>query len=386
LIIGVPKETKTDERRVALQPYQVKILSGEENVILIEGNAGKAAGFPDSEYESCGAKIVHKETIYSDAQLILKVKCPLPEEVPYLRPGKMLFAYLHFDENISPHSILEIAQTGITALAYEWVCEDNHYPLLKPMSELTGCLYAVRSIELLAKHKGKIAGGYLSDIEPAHCLIIGLGNIGKNALKVCLMNNLSVDVVDKNPNEVDLKIADYITPYLGDLKKKIEVIAFDQNRPDEAIGEIDRRIHLYDIVLNCAVRRPDFPKSKCEYIISRSMVRKMQENSILCDATACDKDFIETSVSSEHLLYTYQDEGVIHYSCDHIPSYVPHTATKLLTQETFPYVKKLSKGFIKAIHESPALYKSVMAFNGNFTHELSAKKKALDFYPLCDLL
>ena len=199
MIIGIGKEIKTDEYRVALQPFQVKELNESGHQILVEKNCGHAAGFADAIYESSGARIVNKKKLYEQSEMILKIKCPFPEEIKYLREGQILFTYLHFDENIAPDKLMDIVNTGVTGLAYEWVREGSSLPLLEPMSALTGILFAVRSMEFLAKNKGKIAGSYLPSIQPAKCLIIGLGHIGTNSLQVMLMNNVEVDIVDKNP-------------------------------------------------------------------------------------------------------------------------------------------------------------------------------------------
>ena len=387
MIIGIGKEIKTDEQRVALQPFQVRELIKDGNQLLVEKDAGVLAGFPDEQYEQIGARIVDKDMLYQKSELVLKVKCPLPEEVPLLREGQILFTYLHFDENIAPDKIMDIVQTGVTGLAYEWVQEGNSLPLLEPMSAITGILFATRSLELLAKYKGKLAGKYLSIIEPARSLIIGLGHIGTNALKIMLMNQLKVDIVDKNPQTIEQRIQRYMDLSLWNQNKnQIDIIRFDQEHPEQAIKKMTQRMPTYDIVLNCAVRRPDFPKSKCEYIISRDMVKKMEKNSILCDTTACDKDLVETAISSEKLDYIYFDEDVLHYNCDHIPSYVANTSTKALTNATFPYVKLLTEGFIPAVKKSGGLFKSVMCYQGKLIHEYSARKKNLSFVKLEDLL
>ncbi len=387
MIIGVGKEIKTDEYRVALQPFQVKELIESGHQILVEKNAGYAAGFPDAIYESNGAQVVNKNILYKQSELILKIKCPFPDELECLREGQILFTYLHFDENIAPDKLMDIVNTGVTGLAYEWVREGSSLPLLEPMSALTGILFAVRSMEFLAKNKGKIAGSYLPSIEPAKCLIIGLGHIGTNSLQVMLLNNVEIDIVDKNPKTIEQRLQKYMNLNLWNAhKNRVSIIKFDQENPDSTIQEISKRISKYDIILNCAVRRPNLPKDKCEYLITRSMVQQMEKNSILCDTTACDRDLVETAISNERLDYVYFDEGVLHYNCDHLPSYVPSTATKMLTEATFPYIKMLANGFIDAVKKSQALFDSTMCYQGKLIHEYSAEKKGLSFTNLGKLL
>ena len=387
MVIGVGKEIKTDEHRVGLQPFQVKELAESGHKLLIEDNAGADAGFSNELYERNGAEIVDKDTLYQKSEMILKVKCPLPEELKYLRDGQILFTYLHFDENIPPEKLTNIIDTGVTGLAYEWVSKGNSLPLLEPMSAITGILFATRSMELLAQYKGKIPGKYISTINPAKALIIGVGHIGTNALNVLLMNRVKVDIVDKNPETLDSRVARYMdAEFWNQNKNDVDIITFDQNKPEQAINEMTKRMHTYDIVLLCAVRRPDFPKEKCEYLITRSMIKKMENNSIFCDTTACDKDLAETAISSEKMDYIYFDEGVLHYNCDHIPSYVANSSTQALTAATFPYIKMLAEGFRPAVSKSKGLFESVMCYKKKLIHEYSAKKKGLAFTNLRELL
>lgn len=387
MIIGIGKEIKTDERRVALQPHQAKELVEAGHTVLMEADSGRAAGFTDEMYREQGVTIVEKTRMYAQAEMILKVKCPLPQEVPLLRKGQILFTYLHFDENIAPQKLMEIVNTGVTSIAYEWVEENGGYPLLAPMSELTGILFAARSMELLAKYKGKIAGGYLPQIEQPRALIVGAGHIGANAANVFLMNNFKLDIIDKHPETLDKRILKYMKPWLWERhQKEVNVIPFNMNNPAEILEILSREISNYDIILNCAVRRPDLPKSKLEYLITEKMVETMPKGSVLCDTTACDKDFVETAVSSEKLDEIYFVHEVAHYNCDHIPSYTPQTSTKMLTEATFPYIRLLTAGFEKAVRRSPALFKAVMSYRGKLIHQYSAEKKNLPFTALDNLL
>ncbi len=388
MIIGVGKEIKTDERRVALLPEQVPLFTSKGHKVLVEKGAGERACFPDEAYISKGAEIVSKEELYQRASLIYKVKCPLPEEYKFLRKDQILFTYLHFDENIPPEKIYQIAETGVIGIAYEWVEVDGTYPLLRPMSELTGNLFALMSMDLLMKHKGKLPGGYQENLDPPKAMIIGIGHIGANALKVFLMNNLKVYVVDKHPETLRDRILKYVWQELWDAThENINVIPFDNQNPQNTLKKIEALMPHLDILINSAVRRPDLPKSKLEYLITRDMVSKMEPLSVVCDATACDKDFIETAISSEELFKTYIDENVVHYNCDHIPSLVPNSASILLSKETVPYAQILAdKGFERAVKEHPPLFKAVMCYKGKITHKYSCEKKNMPFTPLESLL
>lgn len=387
-IVGIGKDVKTDERRVALLPKHVKSLIEDGCVVLVERDAGEGAGFENEDYIKEGARVVSKEDLYSSCDLIVKVKCPLESEYKYLRKGQVLFAYLHFDENISSENIRKIASTGVTGIAYEWVEEGEDFPLLRPMSELAGTLFALRSMELLMKNKGILSGGFFDSLESPKAMIIGVGRMGANVLKVFLMNNTDVFIIDKQPETIEGRAVRYIDKELWHRNKsKLTIIKFDSENPLRIVKLIDALMEKLDIVINCAVRRPDLPKSKMEYLITKDMISRMSRGSVICDATACDKDLIETAVSSEKLLETYEVNSVIHYNCDHIPSLVPNTASTLLANATFPYVRTLAnEGFTRAISSNQALFKAVMCYQYHVTHQYTCKKKTLPYEDLGTLL
>jgi alanine dehydrogenase len=388
VIIGVARDIKTDERRVALLPEHVKRLIEEGHSVWVEAGAGEAAGFNDEEYAREGAEIVSKEKLYEESGIIVKVKCPMESEYRYLRSGQLLFAYLHFDENIAPENIKKIASTGVTALAYEWVEKEGDFPLLRPMSELAGILFALRSMDLLMQSRGMLPGGFFPSLAPPSAMIIGIGRIGANALKVALMNNMNIVIVDKHPETLEKRALKYIDEESWRQKKgQVKIIKFNNEKPHETIAQIATLAKDLDVIINCAVRRADLPKSRMEYLITQEMVSGMKKGSVVCDATACDRDLIETAVSSERLLETYELNGVIHYNCDHIPSLVPQAASILLANAVLPYVQLLAnEGFEGAIGQSQALVKAVMCHQGFITHEYTSKKKNLaykDIKTLC---
>ena len=335
--VGVLKERKRDERRVALRPDQTAALVAAGHEVLVEPGAGLASGFADADYAGSGAALDGRERIYDASELLLKVKCPLPEEYGFLKRGHIVFAYLHFDENIAPSEIERIVATGITGIAYEWVEKSGTLPLLTPMSEITGAIFALRAMELLVEHAGVLGGGYVDGWPESQAIVIGAGHIGSNAINVLLRNRFRVVVVDKHPETIEMRIRPYVDLGMWS-DARPEIIRFDESSPGASLEEIRRHLPETAIVICAAVRRPSLPKSRCEYLIDRAGVAAMPEGSVLCDATACDRDLIETAVSSESLTETYVEEGTVHYNCDHIPSLVPATATKLLTDATFPYV------------------------------------------------
>ncbi|OQX75437.1 MAG: hypothetical protein B6D61_10365 [Bacteroidetes bacterium 4484_249] len=387
--IGVIKETKTDETRVALQPFQVKVLIANGHKIYVENNAGVLAGFPDDEYVVNGAEIKDKKYILDKCKLILKIKAPLDNEYNDYTKDHIIFTYLHFDENILPDKIRELIKSGFMGIAYEWVEESGRYPLLEPMSKLTGYLFAQKAVEFCTKYKGIICGKHEDYLKGANVLIIGLGTIGLSSLKFCMDNNLKISVLDKNLATVNIRInerfktnkIDYIEKY------SIELISFNNSDPLKTKAELEKTINKYDIILNCAVRRPDMPKDKLEYLIDRQMIQTMEPYSVICDTTACDNDLIETCVSSEEVDKIDIINDVVHYSCDHLPSIVGKSATELLTSQTFPFILEIAnKGISEAVKSNKALYRGVVCYKNKITHRYIAEKKGFQFYKLSDLV
>jgi alanine dehydrogenase len=386
--VGIGKEIKTDERRVALLPEHARDLIGDGCPVLVEQDAGEGAGFKNEEYVKEGARIVSKEELYKSCDLIIKVKCPVETEYNYLRNGQVLLAYLHFDENIPSENVKKIASTGVAAIAYEWVEEGGDLPLLRPMSELSGNLFALRSLELLTKGKGQLPGESSSPLERPNAMVIGIGRIGANVLKVFLANNMNIFIVDKHPETIENRALRYIDKSVWSTNKdRLTIIKFNNENPVVTVEEIGALMDKIDILINCAVRRPDLPKFKMEYLITREMVSKMRRGSVVCDATACDKDLVETAISSEKVLETYEVNGVVHYNCDHIPSLVPDTASTTLANATFPYVRMLAReGFVSAVSHNQALFKAVMCHQGYITHKYTCQKKNLPYKDLRTLL
>lgn len=387
MIIGIGKEIKVDEKRVSMQPCQAKELIELGHKVLMEYDAGLLAGFPNEEYTQYGVQLVNKQELYDRSEMIVKVKEPLRPEYSYLKENQILFTYLHFDGNMPCKDILDIVNTKVNAIAYEWVTENNDLPLLNPMSDITGTLYALRSMDLLMQNKGKLPGNYFKNVESPKVLLIGLGHIGMNALKVYLMNQLNIDIIDKHPETLENRVISRIGKEIWEQGKKfVNIIKFDNENPSNTVNEIDANIEKYDIILNAAVRRDDLPKSRLEYLITAETVKKMKKGSIICDAPANIKDLIETAEPSEELYKPYEVSGVVHYTCDHLPAYTPHASTMLLTNATFPYVKLLAEGFENAVKKCSALYEGTMCYKGNLVHEYTGKKKNINHCSLMSLI
>lgn len=388
--IGVLKEIKRDERRVALQPAQAKDLFKLGHRVYVEVGAGEGAGFSDADYQASAASVVPKEELLGEARLLLKVKAPLRSEYEDYGPHHILFTYLHFDENIAADDLFKLIGRGFLGIAYEWVGTAGQYPLLEPMSRLTGYLFAQRALELCSKEKGIFCVGNEKFLRGGRALIIGCGNIGLSAFKYLSNLGVALTIVvtgsrDDFNQRANTRFGTEGVDYIG--ASDANLIIMDKKDCSRTHDVIAAALPKTDILLNCAVRRLDLPKHKMEYLVDRSMVRLMQKNSIVCDCTACDRDMIETCISFEPLYHWYREEGVVHYNCDHIPSMVPNTATQLLTARTFRYIRDIADlGSLQAMIGDETLRNGVCCYGGHLTHALSADKKGLPYRRLGDLL
>lgn len=373
MIIGIPKEIKIGETRVAITPEELKEFVKQGHKVLIESGAGEKSGFSDTDYEATGGIIVGKEELFSDAELILKIKQPYAEEMPYFREDQTLFTYLHLDGNAPREYTEELLKLGIYAIAYEWVeKEDGTHPLLIPMSEITGNLVAPIGLELLTYpngEKGIFAGG-IEGLDPARVTIIGGGIIGCNAANYALRVGTKVTIVDKHPWDLSERLKRYVPAHL------VEVV--DGVESDES--NIRSLLPQTDLLINCAVRRPDF---KEPHLITREMLKLMEKGSILIDATASDHDMVETCKATSHQEPTFVVDGIIHYCVDNVPAAVPRTSTLALTSKTLPYALEIAnKGFWRAVSENEELAKGVMFVKDKIVSKLIADLKEFDYYPL----
>lgn len=388
--IGVLKEIKQDERRVALQPIQAGLLSSEGHNVYVEVGAGEGAGFSDEDYRACGANVVLKDELLARARLLLKVKAPLRSEFSDYAPRHILFTYLHFDENMPSQDISELISRGFLGIAYEWVGSAGQYPLLEPMSRLTGYLFAQRALELCSQEKGVFCPRNENLLPGGRALIVGSGNIGLSAFKY--LSDLGVAltvVVNRSPDEfnhnANARFGTKGVDYMGG--NSTDLVVMDNKDPSRTQDAIAAVLPATDIVLNCAVRRSELSKERMEYLIDRDMIRTMQKGSIVCDCTASDRDMIETCISFEALYHSYREEGVVHYNCDHIPAMVGPTATRLLTARTLSYIRYIADlESVAAIAEDASLRNGVCCYGGHLTNALSAHKKGLPYRPLNDVI
>lgn len=370
MIIGVPREIKDGECRVALTPAGTDALVHAGHVVLVEESAGEASGFADSAYRGAGARLAKDAAeVYGAADLVVKVKEPIAEEYPLLQPGKLLFTYLHLAANEA--LTRELIARKVTALAYETVQEpDESLPLLVPMSEVAGRMsvqIAAHFLEQTQGGSGRLVGG-VAGVPPCRVVIVGGGVVGSNAAQIALGMGADVTVVDRSLPR--LRYLDHA------LHERLTTLASNRSHIAEALARAD--------VLIGAVL---VPGARAPKVVSREMVGLMPARSVLVDVAIDQGGCVETARPTTHSHPTYVEEGVLHYCVTNIPGIVPNTSTLALTNATLPYLLELAElGFVAAIAHSPDLAKGVNTLDGHVTNQPVAEAWGLEHLPLEDAL
>jgi alanine dehydrogenase len=351
MIIGVPKEIKTEEFRVGLTPFGVQDLKHEGHTLLIESGAGVGSGFPDSEYQQSGADIVEKEQLFSQAELIVKVKEPLPPEYGLLKNNQALFTYLHLAPNRELTEVLLRKQ--VTALGYETLSRDNALPLLSPMSEIAGRMAPLMGAYYLQKFKG--GSGILvtgaSSVKPARIVILGGGAAGKNAARVASQLGMKTTVIDKEMARLQ-KIDEMFMGVVKTLPATAQSIA----------GEIRDA----DIVVGAVL----VPGGKTPVLITRQLLRTMKKGSVIVDVSVDQGGCIETSRPTTHDDPVYEVDGIIHYCVANMPGAYPRTSTLALTNATLPYIHIIAgEGIKKAVQEDPIIRSALNTYQGKIVNK-----------------
>ena len=370
MIIGVPKEVMEAEYRVAMTPVGVRELTAEGNRVLVERDAGAGSSIPDVAFERAGAELVRSaEDVWERADLILKVKEPQRSEFAVMRPGQILFTYLHLAAHRDVTEAL--IERKVTAIAYETVeSADGRLPLLAPMSEIAGRMashVAAHFLERAAGGRGILLSG-VSGVHPARVCVIGAGMAGMNAAWIAQGMEAEVVLLDKNVER--LRYVDHIH------KGRILTLA-------SASLIIEEQVALADVVIGAVlVTGALAPK-----LISEAMVASMKPGSVFVDISIDQGGCSETSRVTTHTHPTYVTHGVVHYCVGNMPGAVPHTSTYALTNATLPYVVALAKkGFAGAIREDPALAKGVNVHEGRVTNRPVAEAHGLEHTPLTALV
>jgi alanine dehydrogenase len=361
MIIGVPREIKQQEYRVSLPPSAAYQLIGRSHQVLVETGAGVGAGFPDSDYASAGAQIVKEhKAIFERAEMVIKVKEPQESETPLLRPGQILFTYLHLAA--SKPLTEALMRSGATALAYETIEINRRLPLLEPMSEIAGRMSVIVGGYFLAKHfggSGVLLGG-VPGVLPGRVVVIGGGASGINAARMA--TGLGVDVTIL---EVDLERMRFLDITLH-----------------TAHTLYSNETHLMDLLptVDLLIGAVLVPGAKAPKLIRREMLRRMRPGSVLVDIAIDQGGCAETSRPTTHHDPVFVEEGVTHYCVANMPAAYARTATQALTNVTYRYIELLAdNGLAEACRRQPALVGGINVMNGNVTCEAVAQAHGLKY-------
>jgi alanine dehydrogenase len=365
MIIGVPKEIKIGEKRVAMTPQGVDALVSHHHDVLVEKGAGEGSRFSDSEYQRAGALLVETgEELWSRAEMVVKVKEPMEPEFSYMKPGQVLFTFLHLaaDRNLT----LKLINLRIVGIGYETVQgKDGSLPLLRPMSEIAGrasILAGGMCLEARRGGKGILVCG-ASGVPPAKIVILGAGVAGTNACKVALGIGAQVTILDLNPERLS---------YLHDITQS-HITTYISNRM--TIGEV---ILDADLVIGAVL----IPGAQAPKLVSRQMLRKMRAGSAVVDISVDQGGCFETSRPTTHEDPTYVEEGIVHYCVTNIPAIYPRTSTLALTNATFPYVVQIAdKGYPRAIEENEGLRRGLNLKEGKLVSHEVAESLGLTCFP-----
>ena len=367
--IGVAKEIKPQEYRVALTPAGARELVQKGHEVLVETGAGLGSAFADAAYERAGAAIGSVDDVWGNADLLLKVKEPIASEYPRLREGLTLFTYLH----IAAHEPLTRAliESGITAIAYETVETDRGaLPLLAPMSEIAGRLAPQAGADHLEKQKGGrgILLGGVAGVAPARVLVLGGGMVGYNAAVIALGMGAHVTILERSVERMR-----YLEQILSG---RVQLLMSSSLQVEESIKDADLTIGAVLI-----------PGALAPKMITRAMLATMKESSVFVDVAIDQGGCAETSKPTTHDDPVYTVDGVIHYCVANMPGAVPITSTRALTNVTLAYVEQLAElGTMGAVRENPELARGVNTIAGKLTYEAVAEAHGMDYTPLDDAL
>jgi alanine dehydrogenase len=363
MIIGVPKEIKDGEKRVAMTPQGVDALVSHHHRVLVEKGAGEGSGFSDHEYQRAGATLIERaEDVWNEADMVVKVKEPLEPEFPWMRPGQVLFTYLHLaaDRNLTERLI----DRRIVGMGYETVQEHHGaLPLLRPMSEIAGrASILAGGLCLEARHGGRgvlICGA--SGVPPAKVVIIGAGVAGSNACKVAVGIGARVSILDIQPERLS---------YLHDITQG-HINTFISNRMT-----IREEIADADLVIGAVL----IPGAQAPKLVTRQMLKRMRPGSAIVDISVDQGGCFETTRPTTHENPTYIEEGIVHYCVANIPGAYPRTSTFALTNATFPYVLQIGdKGYERALEENEALRGGLNLIDGKVVCKGVAKSLGLTY-------
>ena len=354
--IGVPKEIKPQENRIGLTPDSVKTLTSNGHEILIQSNGGFEAGFDDDQYKSSGAKIVdNAEDIFNDAEVIVKVKEPLSNEVKMLRENQIIFTYLHLAA--AKELTKGLVNSNAVCIAYETVTDNNgRLPLLAPMSAVAGRMSVQAGAHCLEKNqkgRGILLGGAPGG-EPAEVVILGGGVVGENAAIIATGMRAKVHVVDKSEKrlkQLSEMFGDKIIPQLSDNT------------------DLEKLISSCDLLVGGVL----IPGAEAPKLVTKKMIKNMKRGSVIVDVAIDQGGCVETSKPTTHAEPTYIVDDIVHYCVANMPGGVPRTSTLALNNATLPFLSKLAdKGYKKALRDDPNFLAGLNVHKGQVTFKAVA--------------
>ncbi len=366
--IGVAKEIKPDEYRVALTPAGALELINRGHEVAIESGAGDGSAFADEAYARVGAELSSVDGIWERSELVLKVKEPIPAEYARLRDGQILFTYLHIaaDEPLTRALI----DSGVTAVAYETVEVRGTLPLLAPMSEVAGRLASQAGAYFLEKPlggRGLLLGG-VPGVAPGQVVIVGGGVVGYNAAVIALGLGAQVTILERS---------------IDRMRHLEEVLSGRVTLLMSSILQVGDAVAEADVVVGAVL----VPGAVAPKLVTREMIKSMKQGAVVVDVAIDQGGCFETSHATTHADPVYVVDGVTHYCVANMPGAVPITSTLALTNATLPYVEAIAEhGLRAAVSDDPALAKGVNVIGGKVTYEAVADAHGLDYTPLRDVL
>ena len=370
MVVGVPKELKTEENRVALTPAGAAAFIAHGHQVLVERNAGRGSHIPNRAYTATGATVVDRaREVWSRSDLVMKVKEPVSEEFGHLRPELILFTYLHLAA--LPELAKTLCEKGVTAVGYETIeLGDGSLPLLTPMSEIAGRLSLQVGAWCLQSEnggRGVLLGG-ASGVRPGKVVVLGAGTVGASACQVAAGMGADVSVLDVNPARLR-----YIHDILGG--RLTTLMSNQANLEEEIVGA--------DLLIGSVLITGD----RTPMLLGRDRVRRMKRGAAIVDVSIDQGGFAETSRPTTHGDPVYVEERVVHYCVTNMPALVPHTATHALTNATLSYGLAIAdKGLQPAMQESRALARGLNVHDGRVTHAGVASALQVPLTPLDEVL
>ena len=363
MIIGLPREIKQQEHRVALLPSAAYQLIKRGHSVIVERNAGIGSGYPNADYEQAGAILVDSHAaVFEQAGLVVKVKEPLPEEYPLLRPGQVLFTYLHLAADKALTEAL--MKSGVTGIAYETIEVNRRLPLLEPMSEIAGRMSILVGGYFLAKHNGgsgTLLGG-VPGVLPGKVVVLGGGVSGINAARMAIGLGADVTIL-----EVDLERMRFL-----------DITLHTSHTLYSSEAHLLELLPAVDLLIGAVL----VPGAKAPRLINREMLRRMRPGSVLVDIAIDQGGCAETSHPTTHNNPVFVEEGVLHYCVANMPGAYARTATQALTNVTHRYIELLAdNGLAEACRLQPALAGGINVQNGRITCKAVADAHGLKFNP-----